>query len=213
MRSGARTALNLITYWKMKRRAGKIGQEALAPLLRELREEDPDVRLHLIGHSFGGRLIAAAALGEDDNDPALPVTSATLLQAAFSHNGFAEDYEQGKDGYFRDVVTDVRISGPLLITYTSNDRANRWAYPAASRLARQKAAEFGGPDDVYGAIGANGAQHTPGTFEAGLLDTGDTYQFQAGRIYNLEASAYITDHGDVTGQQVGHAIVSTIATT
>jgi hypothetical protein len=101
----------------------------------------------------------------------------------------------------------------MLITYTANDRANRWAYPAASRLARQKAAAFGGPDDVYGAIGANGAQATPETTARDLLDTDGAYQFEADGIYNLEASAYISDHGDVAGQEVGHAIVSAVAVT
>lgn len=213
IRSGAAAALNLVTYWKMKRRAGQVGKSGLAPVLREVRAAAPNVKFHLVGHSFGGRLMAASALGENDRDPALPVSSMTLLQAAFSHNGFAENWEGDKDGYFSDVFRNMRVSGPTLVTFTSNDRANRWAYPMASRLARQKAAAFGGPDDVYGAIGANGAQKTPGSIDGVLLAKDGSYTFQAGKIHNLKASEFISDHGDVTGDEVGQAIVSAMLTT
>jgi hypothetical protein len=211
IRAGARNVLNLATYYTMKRRAGETGRRGLAPVLRRLRGDHPDLRLHLAGHSFGGRLVAAAALGEDDRDPPLPVASLTLLQAAFSHHGFAENYEQGKDGYFRAVLTGGRLTGPLLITHTRNDRANTWAYPMASRLARQKAASFGGPDDVYGAIGTNGAQRTPGARPASLLADDGTYDLGAGVVVNLDATAFIADHGEVTGREVAHLLVSAVA--
>jgi hypothetical protein len=211
MRAGARNALNLATYYTMKRRAGDTGRRGLAPVLRELRGDHPDLRLHLAGHSFGGRLVAAAALGEDEHDPALPVASLTLLQAAFSHHGFAKDHEPGKDGYFRAVLDGARLHGPLLITHTRNDRANTWAYPMASRLARQRAASFGGPDDVYGAIGTNGAQRTPGARTASLLAADGTYDFGAGDVVNLDASAFVADHGEVTGEEVAHLLVSVVA--
>lgn len=213
IRSGARNALNLATYYTMKRRAGETGRGGVAPVLREVRRAAPDVRLHLAGHSFGGRLVAAAALGEDDDDPALPVDSLTLLQAAFSHHGFAEDYEPGKHGYFRNVLTGSRVRGPLVVTHTHNDRANTWAYPMASRLRRQRAAMFGGPNDPYGAIGSNGALKTPGAVFGELLPADGDYGFGPGEIHNLEASASIPDHGTVTGSEVANIIVSVVEAT
>jgi hypothetical protein len=211
MRAGARNVLNLATYYTMKRRAGDTGRRGLAPVLRQLRADHPDLRLHLAGHSFGGRLVAAAVLGEHDRDPALPVASLTLLQAAFSHHGFAEDYEPGRNGYFRAVLAGARLDGPLMITHTRNDRANTWAYPMASRLARQKAASFGGPDDVYGAIGTNGAQRTPGARSEQLRAVDGTYELAAGDVVNLDATAFVADHGEVTGEEVAHLIVSAVA--
>jgi hypothetical protein len=211
MRAGARNVLNLATYYTMKRRAGDTGRRGLAPVLRQLRADQPDLRLHLAGHSFGGRLVAAAVLGEDDRDPVLPVASLTLLQAAFSHHGFAEDYEPGRNGYFRAVLAGARLDGPLLITHTRNDRANTWAYPMASRLARQKAASFGGPDDAYGAIGTNGAQRTPGARREQLHAVDGTYELAAGDVVNLDATAFVADHGEVTGEEVAHLIVSAVA--
>lgn len=47
----------------MKERAGLVGQVGLNPLLRSLQAALPAVRLHLAGHSFGGRLVTAAVAG------------------------------------------------------------------------------------------------------------------------------------------------------
>lgn len=212
VRSGAQAALNLTTYWTMKRRAGDIGLKGLSPLLHKVRHRSIDLRLHLVGHSFGGRLVTAATLGGSIDEPTLPIDTLVLLQAAFSHNGFAQDYEHGKDGFFRAIVTSSTVAGPLLVTHTWNDKPNRWAYPMASRLARQKASAVGGPGDIFGAIGSNGAQKTPEAVPGALLPVSGTYRFERGRIHNLEASAFITNHGSVDGAEVAHAIVSAIAT-
>ena len=73
---------------------------------------------------------------------------------------------------------------------------------------------MGGPDDRFGAIGANGAQHTPKAQSETLLDVGKPgYAFQAGFLYNLKADDFIMDHGDVKGRQVAYAILSAVATT
>jgi hypothetical protein len=126
----------------------------------------------------------------------------TLLLAAFSHNGFS------KAGFFRDVVDRKRIGGPILITHTPNDKAVGLAYPLASRINGDKAMAFGDKNDVFGAIGRNGAQK----MEAGeavdgpLLAVGGDYAFQPGRFFNLEASRFIRDHSDVTGKEICHAV-------
>ncbi len=208
-RSGARNALNLFTYFQMKDRAGVVGSTAVGPMLRGLQEENPGLRLHLVGHSFGGRLVVACASGDGTEKP-LPAHSMTLLQAAFSHNGFAKDYKPGKDGFFRRVAEAPGLPGPIVVTHTSKDFPNRWAYPMASRLARHEAAFFGGPDDLYGAIGSNGAQRTPEAAFGRLLDSEGTYQFTRGRIHNLEGSSFISGHSAVHGSQVAHALVSAV---
>ncbi len=86
------------------------GQVGLAPALREVRLAAPEVRIHLAGHSFGVRLVTAAALGGFEGDPLLPASSLTLLQAAFSHHGFAEGWRPGRNGYFRRVITERRVA-------------------------------------------------------------------------------------------------------
>ncbi|HZA84271.1 MAG TPA: hypothetical protein VFC13_22815, partial [Actinomycetes bacterium] len=135
-----RNLLNLTTYYTMKDRAGKVGSRGLTQLQARLREGVPGVRLHLAGHSFGARVVSAAAAAA-----ATPVHSVSLLQGAFSHFGFAHDYARsGKDGLFRPAVTGQALVGPIIVTHTHKDSAVRTAYAIASRLARQIGADLGG---------------------------------------------------------------------
>src|SRR5262249_31118329 len=152
--------------------------------------QSPAIRLHLIGHSFGGRVVTAAALGPDDQPP-VPIHTLTLLQAAFSHYGFAQNYEGGRDGFFRRVVEDRRVSGPTLITCTANDQVVGLAYPLASLVAHQAGAALGDSHDKYGGLGRNGARKTPEATDSRLQSVGSPYSFQGGALYNLNADDYI----------------------
>ncbi|MGH3784035.1 MAG: hypothetical protein ACRDRO_26320 [Pseudonocardiaceae bacterium] len=169
IRNAARNLLNYTTYYTMKQRAGTIGFHGLAPILAKVHTDRAGLRLHLVGHSFGGRLVSAAASG-GAGDPALPLSSMVLLQAAFSHFGFAKDWDPGKDGLFRGCLSGHRVDGPIIVTYTANDRAVGIAYALASRIAGQIAAALGDASDVYGGIGRNGALSTPEALAGELLD-------------------------------------------
>ncbi len=198
--------LNLTTYFEMKQRAGTVGKTGLSPLLDKLASRVE--RIHLAGHSFGGRVVTAAAANSTTNK----LRSLSLLQAAFSHNGFS----QKRNGFFRSVVKNQRIAGAILVTHTKNDTAVGKAYPTASRISRDNASGFGDADDEFGAIGSNGAQQ----MEAGevspaakeLLATGQAYPIQPGKFHNLESSKFIIDpnggdaHGFVYVAQVAWAI-------
>ncbi len=211
IKGGALTLMNLLTYYQMKDRAGVVGMRGLRPLLDEIVAEHPSIKLHLVGHSFGARLVTAAIRGEDGS-PRLEVASLALLQAAFSHNGIAENYDgDGNDGYFRLVMRDRRVTGPVIITYTTNDTAVGLAYPIASRLAGHDAATIGGPDSRFGGMGANGAQHTPEAVNGVLGGPGAVYAFEAGKVYNLLADETINDHSDVENEAVAGALVAAIA--
>jgi hypothetical protein len=138
----------------------------------------------------------------------------TLLQAAFSHNGFAKNYFGGnKDGFFRSVVTGRRITGPILVTFTRNDKAVGTAYPIASRLNGESGAALGDATDRYGGIGRNGALFTPESIGAMLWPNGGAaaYAFKPGRVYNLNSDKFISNHGDVAGPQVAHAILAAVS--
>jgi hypothetical protein len=201
----AQRLLNFVTYYQMKARAGTIGERAVAPLLRTV--DQAGARVHLVGHSFGGRLVTAAAASRDGVGR---LGTVVLLQAAFSHYGFAKDWEPGKDGAFRDLLSGRRLGGPLLITHTRNDRAVGIAYALASRIANQVAAEVGGPDSRWGGIGANGAQRTPGVKASTLLPRSDSYTLAPGNSYNLRADTFIANHSNVAGREVAHAILAGI---
>ena len=170
----------------MKERAGVVGARGLNPLLRELRADRPDTRIHLIGHSFGGRLVTAATVGSPGDQP-VALDTVSLLQAAFSHFGFANHYEGDKDGFFRRMVTDDMVRGPVLITHSVHDTAVGYAYPLASRLAGQNAAGLGDAGDRFGGIGRNGAQKTPEAIACQLQEAGKDYAFASPSVVNLNA--------------------------
>lgn len=210
--SGARNLLNLGTYYQMKERAGVVGRDGVNPLLREIRALKPTIRLHLMGHSFGGRLVTAAAVGAE-NQSAVGVNSLMLLQAAFSHYAFAQNYESNKNGFFRRLVADRMVSGPVLITCTPNDRAVGLAYPLASLMAGQVAAALGDKNSKYGGIGRNGAQKTPEAIDGKLQAVGTTYGFAAGKFHNLSADKFIFGHSDICKNEVAYAALNALAST
>ncbi len=207
---GAKHLLDYLSYYEMKARAGVIGEQGLAPLLHELAR--PGLRIHLAGHSFGGRLVTAAAKAS----PAGSLATMTLLQAAFSHYGFSNDWNDDagpQTGAFRSVVDSQAVSGPILITHTANDLAVGVAYAIASRIAGQVAAGIGDASSVYGGIGRNGAQKTPEAVTAELLEVGGRYDWRPRVPHNLRADRFVHGHSDVAGREIAHALLSAMATT
>lgn len=205
IKSSAMNVLNFATYYEMKSRAGSVGGNGVAALIDGLA---PQVqRIHLVGHSFGGRVVAATA-ANSTNDK---IRSMSLLQTAFSHNGFSESM----NGFFRGVVSNARVKGPILVTHTRNDKAVGVAYPLASRLSGDTTAAFGDENSKFGGLGRNGAQKMKAdeVVTGKLLPVGSAYQFQAGKFFNLEGSAFIPDHGGVTGPEIAHAIRRAVAGT
>ena len=210
--SGARNILNYTTYYQMKERAGRVGAAGVNPLLRTVVARHPKIRMHLVGHSFGGRLVAAAVAGTDDAS-VLKVASMSLLQAAFSHYGFSGDWDgKGAKGFFRRVLDKKAVAGPVIITCTEMDKAVGAAYPIASLLANQVASGLGDKNSKYGGIGRNGAQKSDAV-DAALLDVGASYALTAKKLHNLEAGPLITGHGDVRNARVAYAVLTATATT
>ncbi|UOQ95919.1 hypothetical protein MUN81_11660 [Hymenobacter sp. 5317J-9] len=210
IKAGARNLLNFTTYYQMKERAGLVGSTGLRGVLASIKQVHPALKLHLVGHSFGGRLVTAAISGQDQFEAA----SLSLLQAAFSHYGFSDSYDDShKPGFFRPLLTSRRVTGPVLATHTAADFAVGRMYPLASRLAGQVAADLGGPTDTYGGIGRNGAQKTPEATTGTLLRVPGTYAFAPGRIHNLNADGIIGNHSDISREEVAAAIMQAVATT
>ncbi|MDB5770678.1 MAG: hypothetical protein JWM42_1052 [Burkholderia sp.] len=212
IKSAARNLLNYSTYYLMKERAGTVG-DGVNALLRQIRDVRADLKIHLVGHSFGARLVTTAARGSDVGT-GLTVHSVVLLQAAFSHNAFAVNFdeeEEGRTGAFRRVVAEKLVRGPALITHTVNDKAVGLAYPIASSIAGDDAADLGDEHSRFGGLGRNGAQHTPEAAPRSLLAVEASYDFEGGKIYNLQADKVIADHGDIVHPEVAHAMVSAIA--
>jgi hypothetical protein len=147
----------VFTFWQMKKRAGAVGMIGGRQLVARLMREAPEARVHLGGHSFGSKFWLAALSGDASTLPR-DVSSLALVQAAVSAHAFAERVP-GTDraGGYRAVLAHVR--GPVVATYSSQDWALRFAYPAGSRLAGQtgELERSAREPDRYAALGATGA--------------------------------------------------------
>jgi hypothetical protein len=195
--NGAKEALRQLTYFEMKKRAGVVGRQGLGPLLGRIHQADPDVRIHLLGHSFGARLVSFALAGLPD--PARsPVKSLYLLQGAFSHFAFADalPMDRSRGGALKGMAT--RVDGPLVASFTVHDMAVGKLYPLASLSSRDDAAGLEDQLFRWGGIGHDGAQAVEATM-ATLGPVGTAYPFQRGRFVNLDGNAVINRGGPPAG--------------
>ncbi|MEV6671593.1 serine-threonine protein kinase [Streptomyces sp. NPDC051162] len=153
---GAYELLRQISYYTMKRRAGTVGGHGLGPFLGLLAGSRPGVRVHLVGHSFGARLVSFALSGLPDGRS--PVASLTLLQGAFSHYVFASSLPFATDqGGALSGLYD-RVNGPVVCCHSSHDTALGVLYPLASRLSGDDDSVLGLDDSRWGALGHDGMQ-------------------------------------------------------
>lgn len=217
---GAKDTLRVGSYFEMKARAGDVGRNGLGPLLEHLHQRVPATRVHLIGHSFGARLVSFALRGIG-SAPASPVASLTLIQAAFSHYSFSrlQDMPFGNAGALNGFAD--RVHGPLTSTFTPHDWAvGRW-YPKASFLAREDAqARDVPPATRWGGLGADGFQAVAPTQSLVLLPPGEKYELTPGTFYRVDATDVIADteqssfsgaHSDIEHAEVAWLIAAAAA--
>ena len=205
--------LNLTTWYLMKDRCGVVGESGMAEAVRAVKNSAPAIKIHLVGHSLGGRLMAGC-LKTLAQAPKLRPESATLLEAAFSHFGFSAGNGKGQVGYFRSVIDENVVNGPFLATFSEQDSVVGTAYAIASRLAGDNLKAIGDKNDPFGGIGRNGAQKTAEALAEKLHLSGAPYNFTTGKILCLDGSGgLIKDHGDVTNSNVTYAFASAVAAT
>jgi hypothetical protein len=189
--NGAKDVLRVFSYNTMKARAGTVGRNGVGPLLAALHAQSPGVRVHLLGHSFGARLVSFALAGV--GAPASsPVASLLLLQGAFSHWSFAhaQDNPFGSPGALNAYAD--RVHGPMVATHTVYDWAVGVWYPKASFLARQDAEAV--VADRWGGMGADGFQAVkPSEDRAMPAQGGTSYGFVPGNFYRVDAASVIND--------------------
>ncbi|MDQ1039716.1 hypothetical protein QFZ75_006132 [Streptomyces sp. V3I8] len=198
---GARELLRQAAYFAMKRRAGTVGERGLGRMIGRLAQAAPGVRVHLVGHSFGGRLVSFALRGMPKG--VRNVKSLTLLQAAFSHYAFAARLpHDARDSGVLDGRQN-RIDGPLVCCFSRFDSALGTVYPLASRTAGddRTAAGLGLPPLLgprWGALGHDGVQAVAGTKSFTLSDALRTRLPVSGCV-NIDASAVVRRGGPPAG--------------
>jgi hypothetical protein len=194
---GAKEALRQLTYFEMKKRAGVVGKDGLGPVLDRLADAVPGLRVHLLGHSFGARLVSFALAGLPDPG-ASPVASLYLLQGAFSHFAFADALptDPGRGGALKGMAS--RVDGPLVASFSMHDLAVGKLYPLASLSSHDDAAAAEDLLFRWGGIGHDGAQAVQAG-EADLGAVGAAYPFRPGRFLNLDGNAVINRGGPPAG--------------
>ncbi|MET7681812.1 serine-threonine protein kinase [Streptomyces sp. NPDC005423] len=198
---GARELLRQAAYFAIKRRAGTVGEHGLGLALGQLALSAPRLRVHLVGHSFGARLVAFALAGLPEG--VRPVKSVTLLQGAFSHYAFAAclPEEPGTGGVLRGRQN--RIDGPLVCCYSHFDSALGTIYPLVSCLSDDCRSLAGsglggllGPK--WGALGHDGVRGVPGTVEVTLAEALATRLPDSGCV-NVDAASVVRRGGAPAG--------------
>ena len=208
--------VNLSTWYLMKERSGIVGARGVAQAVRDLKKDQPGRRVHLVGHSLGGRLMAACSKSLAES-PMVQPDSVTLLQAAFSHYGFSKARSPRAEGFFRNVFDSKVVKGPFVATFSSLDDVVGRVYAIVSTLRGDNVKRLGDKNDQFGGIGANGAQQ----FENGevisepLHPVGNPYSnLKPGVLVCLDGSAkLINSHGDITSPIVTYAFASAVANT
>jgi hypothetical protein len=211
----ARDVFRVFTYWQMKKRAGVVGQTGVRAAVAAAQDRFPSARVHLIGHSFGCKVVLAAVAGPG---PALPRAAQTvvLLQGAISYEALAEQVD-GTDvpGGYHAALEPTRVDGPIVATFSRLDQACSEAYPIGSRVAGQ-VGELEGLLDRYRALGAVGAGGVRMDLDHGgpMQDAGGTYGFSGRGVWSMDGgtppAAYITGHSEIRTPQVAWLIWSAV---
>jgi hypothetical protein len=195
---GAKEALRQLTYFQMKNRAGIVGRNGLGPFLGRLAAADNGIGVHLVGHSFGARVVSYSLPGLPAGPS--PVKSLTLLEGAFSHFAFADSlpFAANRKGGLAGQM--ARIDGPLTVCFSSHDDAVGRFYPLASIAARDDAADAQDRFYRWGGMGHDGAQAVSAKKDT-LQAAGPAavYQFRDQQALNIDASDIVCNGGPPSG--------------
>ncbi|MDF5725803.1 MAG: hypothetical protein PUP91_36220 [Rhizonema sp. PD37] len=216
--------LRSLSYWKMKARARQFGEgggfEFLSKLQQKAAEE---TRFHLIGHSFGCIVVSGTLAGPKGKGVLpRPVNSLSLIQGALSLWSYCADIPvaKGKPGYFYPLIAESLVAGPIITTRSEHDSAVGTLYPLASGIVMSDP-DFGDDLPRYGGIGTFGIQGDGLEInDINMLPCDQAYNFEPGKIYNIEASKYIRKippnaglggaHSSIDEPEVAHAVWSAV---
>ena len=195
------------TVYMMKDRAGTVGAYGVGPMLKSVLEIAAG-RVHLTGHSYGGKVVLSALTVPDHGTR--KVRSVLLLQPAVNHLCFAANVN-GRTGGYRPALD--RTERPIYTTFSSNDSALAKFFHLAVRrdgdLAEQRVAAA---PSQFAALGGYG----PGGLKDGELRTleilppGTRYPppESTHKVYALDGSNdRIKSHGDVRNPFTEWALV------
>ena len=207
-----RQVVRTLTVYKMKDRAGTVGAHGVGPLLRDLLQAN-DARLHMIGHSYGGKVVLSAV--SFGGDLSRNVESMLLLQPAVSHLCFAENIP-GTDraGGYRPALQ--RVNKPILSTYSDNDFPLHDLFHLAVRRKKDLGeAQIAGPGNEppnrFAALGGYGPRNC-GEELIKIQDVNQPYNLDLQTpIYGLQGTGTIKSHGDISNPSTWWALYSLVS--
>jgi pimeloyl-ACP methyl ester carboxylesterase len=183
----------------MKDRAGRVGARGVQQLLADMLGAT-QAHLHLVGHSYGGKVVLSAlCVGAIPR----PVESVLLLQPAMSHLCFSPQIAGlDRPGGYRPALDPQRCRQPILTTFSSHDEPLTREFHLFVRR-RSDLAELviaGEAPGRYAALGGYGPALVEG--ESTVVpanDPGTPYTPDGGaRVVGVESSRVISGHSDVS---------------
>jgi hypothetical protein len=203
-----RNAIRGTTVWMMKDRAGRVGAKGVGPLLRDLLEKSA-ARVHLIGHSYGGKVVLSALCAPEHLSR--KVHSMLLLQPAVSHLCFADKVPvRDVPGGYRAALE--RVERPIFTTFSRQDipltKTFHLAVVRPSDLGEMKIAAAGDPPNWFAALGGFGPRRA-GEKLIDMRLPPSTYELDGTtRIYGLRGDTTIGGHGDISNPSTWWALHS-----
>ena len=180
-RRGLYELLRVAVYSTYKERAADIGLRQLGPRVSQLGGAKPNLRIHLVGHGFGARLVSFAT-----GDPTLwgsqpsRVSSLTLLQAMSSCYSFAGALPFSS--ICRGALSDVPSTIPTVVTYASSDLATAWLTGTANSTGELTEGEdYRTTWASLGQVGARSAH----SVRMNIAKAGTVYTTAPGAILNV----------------------------
>jgi hypothetical protein len=202
-----RWALRIASVYTMKDRAGTVGATGVARLVKDILSlRDPSPQLHMMGHSYGAKVVLSAIAASGSS---AKVESVLLLQPAISYLCFAENIPETRKtgGYFHVLSNVVQ---PVMTTFSALDfplhdifhRALRRALDVGEiRIgAATTVTAAGNPPNVYAALGGYGPRETGEFLTEPLPAPGTRPEIPAGtRVVGFDGTqgGIVSGHGDV----------------
>lgn len=202
-----RDAIRATTVLVMKDRAGRVGGNGVAHMLR--RVIDSGARVAMIGHSYGCKVVLSAICVGDIADDA--VDSVLLLEPALSCFAFTAD-TNGRPGGYRPALDRVRQ--PIITTYSHHDDPLRKYFHLAVRRASDlnEAVIAAGPEPPpsrFAALGGYGPHGVDGqTTWMPMPAAGHAYPGAGdGPLIAVNGSEFIASHGAVETPETAWALL------
>lgn len=208
-----RNLIKPFTVWQMKDRAGKIGATGVAALLSDLlTRSEPTARVHLLGHSYGCKVLMTATCKMQPT--ARKVESALLMQPAISQYAFAESVpERNVPGGF--FAARARVHQPIAATFSTHDKPLHDMFHLSVRrhddLGELQYAGAESPSK-FAAMGGYGPRSTAGAEIIPIRNPGVAYTLPlAPAVIGIDGSRVIDGHGGILNDDVWY-LAWTLAT-